>query len=488
MEDLLFGSDLEDSEDEGKAVKGNKAAEREAELNELFGNSPSEGEEEAEHGGEGSESDRDEVDSGDEKVKERKGSAQEKDEDDEEEERGDDDNDEENEKDVTKPKMHSQLSSADLFGDDEELSSDEEQREEKEAEKTPEAEEREKGDESIEFQARHEGEDVPPEHGEEEEEETRIDVTIPYCQFSLGSELYFVKMPNFLSIERKPFDPALYEDEMEEDEVLDEEGRARLKLKVENTIRWRYRKDDEGNEVKESNARIVRWSDGSTSLLLGEVFDVHKNKIDGNFNHLFVQQGTGLQAQSVFKEKLTFRPHSTASQTHRKMTLSIADRASKAQKIRVLPAAGMDPEAQRSELIKKEDERLRTQLRRENQQRRMRERSQAKGLSSSFLEPDRYDDEGEDLEQSLLAIKKKYKKKLAEGFASESDEAEESEGAGGLESDEDEEGKERLLNAKEGIEDDDDIEGRKRTASEDGNTPRKKKKSRMIVESDEDSD
>ena len=67
---------------------------------------------------------------------------------------------------------------------------------------------------------------------EEEEEETRIDVTIPYCRFSLGSELYFVKMPNFLSIERKPFDPTLYEDEMEEDEVLDEEGRARLKLKV----------------------------------------------------------------------------------------------------------------------------------------------------------------------------------------------------------------------------------------------------------------
>lgn len=66
----------------------------------------------------------------------------------------------------------------------------------------------------------------------EEEEETQIDVTIPYCRFSLGSELYFVKMPNFLSIDRKPFDPAQYEDEMEEDEVLDEEGRARLKLKV----------------------------------------------------------------------------------------------------------------------------------------------------------------------------------------------------------------------------------------------------------------
>ena len=46
----------------------------------------------------------------------------------------------------------------------------------------------------------------------------------------------------------------------------------------------------------------------------------------------------------------------------------------------------------------------------------MRERSQAKGLSASFLEPDRYEDEGEDLEQSLLAIKNKYKKKLAKGL------------------------------------------------------------------------
>ena len=46
----------------------------------------------------------------------------------------------------------------------------------------------------------------------------------------------------------------------------------------------------------------------------------------------------------------------------------------------------------------------------------MRERSQAKGLSASFLESDRYEDEGEDLEQSLLAIKNKYKKKLAKGL------------------------------------------------------------------------
>ena len=81
----------------------------------------------------------------------------------------------------------------------------------------------------------------------------------------------------------------MYEDEIDEDEVMDEEGRTRLKLKVfdcsslilifaqvpiisqvENTIRWRTVKDEEGNDVvdefgepvRESNARFVRWSDG----------------------------------------------------------------------------------------------------------------------------------------------------------------------------------------------------------------------------------
>lgn len=35
-----------------------------------------------------------------------------------------------------------------------------------------------------------------------------------------------------------------------------------LLLQVENTIRWRARRDEDGNETRESNARIVKWSDG----------------------------------------------------------------------------------------------------------------------------------------------------------------------------------------------------------------------------------
>lgn len=46
----------------------------------------------------------------------------------------------------------------------------------------------------------------------------------------------------------------------------------------------------------------------SMSLHLGnEVFDVYKAPLQGDHNHLFIRQGTGLQGQAVFKTKLTFR-------------------------------------------------------------------------------------------------------------------------------------------------------------------------------------
>lgn len=39
-----------------------------------------------------------------------------------------------------------------------------------------------------------------------------------------------MKLPNFLSVETRPFDQETYEDEIDEEETLDEEGRARYLL------------------------------------------------------------------------------------------------------------------------------------------------------------------------------------------------------------------------------------------------------------------
>ncbi|XP_024151768.1 RNA polymerase-associated protein LEO1 [Oryzias melastigma] len=352
----------------------------------------------------------------------------------------------------------------DLFGEADDISS------ESDAEKPPTPGQPLDGDDGM------EGE--PTE--EEPAPETRIEVEIPKVCTDLGSELYFVKLPNFLSVEPRPFDPQYYEDEFEDEEMLDEEGRTRLKLKVENTIRWRAKRDEEGNETRESNARIVKWSDGSMSLHLGnEVFDVYKAPLQGDHNHLFIRQGTGLQGQAVFKTKLTFRPHSTDSATHRKMTLSLADRCSKTQKIRILPMAGRDPESHRNEMIKKEEERLRASIRRESQQRRMRERQHQRGLSSSYLEPDRYDDEEEGEEAiSLAAIKSKYKgggglrEERARIYSSDSDEG----------SDDDK--TQRLIKAKK-LDSDEEGEGSGKRKAEDDEEAAPKKAKKYVISDDE---
>lgn len=113
------------------------------------------------------------------------------------------------------------------------------------------------------------------------------------------------------------------------------------------------------------------------------------------------------QAQSIFKSKLTFRPSSTDSVTHRKLTLSLADRSQKTQKICVLPSVGIDPDAHRSEMIKKEEDRLKASIRKENQTRRLKDRvyTGRTGINSSFLEDNDEDDES----ISIAKIKNQYK-------------------------------------------------------------------------------
>jgi len=317
----------------------------------------------------------------------------------------------------------------DIFGDDLSISSEDEadatakkaviededddhevQRYDDDAEK-----ELDKKDEEKKSDDEEDGEkDERDEKREEEDEqvpETRIEVEVPKIATDLGRELHFVKLPNFLSVESRPYDQETYEDEMDEEMTQDEEGRARLKLKVENTIRWRYGIDKEtGQPKKESNARVVRWSDGSLSLHLGsEIFDVHKQPLQSDFNHLFIRQGTGLQGQAVFRTKLSFRPHSTDSQTHKKMTLSMADRSSKTSGIKVISQVGVDPEANRWERMKAEEGKLRDAMRRDASKKRVREKGAGAGLSTGYLD----DDSDNDAAFSIKAIKEKYRGKGA---------------------------------------------------------------------------
>lgn len=174
---------------------------------------------------------------------------------------------------------------------------------------------------------------------------------------------------------------------------------------MSNTIRWREDLDKDGNPFKESNARIVKWSDGSMSLHLGnEIFDVYKQPLQGDHNHLFIRQGTGLQGQAVFRTKLTFRPYSTESFTHKKMTMSLADRSQKTTGIKILTQVGFDPDANRYAKLKKEEEQLRQAMRQKTTQPKQKRRETAASLANYREEHDS-DDEGA---ISIAAIKNKY--------------------------------------------------------------------------------
>lgn len=261
--------------------------------------------------------------------------------------------------------------------------------------------------------------------------ETRIDVEIPRIASDLGKDIHFVKLPNFLSVDTRPFDPETYEDEIDEEETLDEEGRQRLKLKVGNTIRWRKFINDKGETVQDSNARFVKWSDGSLSLHLGsEIFDVYKQPLMNDHNHLFIRQGTGLQGQAVFRTKLTFRPHSTDSFTHKKMTMSLADRSSKTSGIKILTQVGNDPDAERAENLRKEEDSLRQLMRQRKPVKSKRTKRSSGGAAGAYGDHDEgSEDEGG---ISLSAIKNKYKKGVSDNkpiYSSEENEDDVSDGS-----------------------------------------------------------
>lgn len=309
-----------------------------------------------------------------------------------------------------------------LFGDADDISTDEEEEKSRKGSDKDENEDQRKADSDRDSDRRRssgsEGEEQNEPKLDEEPEpeadvipERRIDVEIPKITADLGKDIHFVKLPNFLSVDTRPFDKDTYEDEIDEEETLDEEGRQRIKLKVSNTIRWREYMDDMGQMIKESNARMVKWSDGSMSLHLGnEIFDVYKQPLQGDHNHLFIRQGTGLQGQAVFRTKLTYRPHSTESFTHKKMTMSLADRSQKKHGVKILTQVGYDPDTDRMLNLKKEEEKLRQAIRAKSSVvKPKRNRETVAGTSSSYREDGEHDSDDEGA-ISINAIKNKYKK------------------------------------------------------------------------------
>lgn len=224
-------------------------------------------------------------------------------------------------------------------------------------------------------------------------------------------------MPNFIKVDSKPFHPETYVGPEQEDddgnpsESLREKSMS-IKLKVENTVRWRWLKDELGRDVsrrlcsqhipfprhsavffhvnsfasilqrRQSNSRIVRWSDGSLSLQLGkELFDITQT-IDTSaalsrqslgpsqssqsqsqpsavlgsqsLTYLVAQHKRAeiLQCEALVTGYMSLRPTGMQSETHRMLVRAVGQKHSKVARLRMAPDPTIDPERERMELMK----------------------------------------------------------------------------------------------------------------------------------------
>ncbi|XP_062116673.1 protein LEO1 homolog isoform X1 [Humulus lupulus] len=174
-------------------------------------------------------------------------------------------------------------------------------------------------------------------------------------------KMNMIKVSNIMGIDPKPFDPKTY---VEEDTFVTDESGSKKRIRLENNIvRWRSVKHPDGTVSRESNARFVRWSDGSLQLLLGnEVLDITVQDAQHDQAHLYVRHQKGiLQSQGRLLRKMRFIPSSLTSNSHRLLTALVDSRHKKVYKVKNC-VTDIDPEREKEEKEKAESQTIRANL------------------------------------------------------------------------------------------------------------------------------
>ncbi|KAK6925091.1 Leo1-like protein [Dillenia turbinata] len=258
---------------------------------------------------------------------------------------------------------HSAPEIRDVFGD----SDDEEQAEyavrneiEQDAERSS-MEEQEEQEEAYRRNLRPE-DMLPDEDAQYESEEENIEVKPkekpvgPPLELGIPFEhppahpdkMNMIRVSNIMGIEPKPFDPETFQ---EEDTFVTDESGSKKRIRLDdNIVRWRIVKNSDGTETYESNARFVRWSDGSLQLLIGnEVLDISVQDAQHDQAHLFLRHGKGiLQSQGRLLKKMRFMPSSLTSNSHRLLTALVESRHKKVYKVKNC-ITDIDPEREKEE-------------------------------------------------------------------------------------------------------------------------------------------
>lgn len=217
-----------------------------------------------------------------------------------------------------------------------------------------------------------------------------IDISVPLLPIPPKESLHLLRLTNIVGIEPRPFDAETFTSE--EQTYIDEKGNQRVVLRDTNVIRWRVRRDGSGQEVMESNARFVRWPDGTQQLLLGdEVLDVAQQDISSN--HFYLASAHKVcQLQAHLSSRLALKPPGLHSKLHKRLAAVVDQRNVKTNKVG-MHAALTDPEREKQQM--EDMARDREQLERQQGRRLARfaaargaQQQQQRRLTSNFLEED----------------------------------------------------------------------------------------------------
>lgn len=171
-------------------------------------------------------------------------------------------------------------------------------------------------------------------------------------------KMNMIKVSNIMGIDSKPFDPKSY---VEEDILVTDESGSQKRIRLDNNIvRWRTVRNPDGTTSYQSNARFVRWSDGSLQLLIGnEVLDISVQDAQHDQAHLFLRHGKGiLQSQGRLLKKMRFMPSSLTSNSHRLLTALVDSRHKKVYKVKNC-VTDIDPEREKEQKERAESQTIR---------------------------------------------------------------------------------------------------------------------------------
>ena len=192
--------------------------------------------------------------------------------------------------------------------------------------------------------------------------------------------IFYAKVPQFLTIDPIPFDPPNFEAKIKErlTKYTEREDRISDSLIEENTIRWRYSRDANQRVFKESNAQIVKWSDGTYSLKVGDEYtDILVNDTDNTFLAVSHDQQELIQCcdGGEIDKVMMFIPTSTNSKIHQRLSEAVARRNKRVHEAPGTYLVSIDPEVEKKRLESEHN-----QIIRERRKRQMKELELAENM------------------------------------------------------------------------------------------------------------